>query len=73
MDDETGRGVNRARSSLRCGGRQGSPLGSDRTSQTMEPGVLAAIRAASKESGTDEITMREIDQEIAAYRREKRL
>jgi hypothetical protein len=34
--------------------------------------VLAAIRAASKESGTDKITMREIDQEIAAYRREKR-
>ncbi len=38
-----------------------------------EPGVLAAIRAASKDSGTDKITMREIDQEIAAYRREKRL
>ena len=38
-----------------------------------EPGVLAAIRAASKELGTDKITMREIDQEIAAYRREKRL
>ena len=38
-----------------------------------EPGVLAAIRAASKEAGTDKITMREIDQEIAAYRREKRL
>ena len=37
-----------------------------------EPGVLAAIRAASKESCTDKITMREIDQEIAAYRREKR-
>ena len=38
-----------------------------------ERGVLAAIRAASKESGTDRITMREIDEEIAAYRREKRL
>ncbi len=38
-----------------------------------EPGVLAAIRKASKESGTDKITMREIDQEIAAYRRERRL
>jgi hypothetical protein len=37
-----------------------------------EPGVLAAIRAASKKSGTDKITIREIDQEIAAYRREKR-
>ncbi len=36
-----------------------------------EPGVLAAIRAASKKSGTDRITMRKIDQEIAAYRREK--
>jgi prevent-host-death family protein len=33
-----------------------------------EPRVLAAIRAASKESGTDKITMCEIDQEIAAYR-----
>jgi prevent-host-death family protein len=38
-----------------------------------EPGVLAAIRAASKELGTDKITMREIDREIAKYRREKRL
>jgi prevent-host-death family protein len=38
-----------------------------------EPNVLAAIRAASKKAGTDRITMREIDQEIAAYRREKRL
>lgn len=38
-----------------------------------EPGVLAAIRAASKELGTDKITIREIDREIAAYRREKRL
>ncbi len=73
MDNETKRGVSRALSSLRCGGRQGSPLRSDRTSQTLEPGVLAAIRAASKGSGTDKITMREIDQEIGAYRREKRL
>ena len=38
-----------------------------------EPEVLAAIRATSKQAGTDKITMREIDQEIRAYRREKRL
>jgi len=38
-----------------------------------EPGVLAAIRAASKQAGTDKISMREIDQEISAYRKERRL
>ncbi len=38
-----------------------------------EPGVLAAIRAASEQAGTDKISMREIDEEISAYRRERRL
>jgi prevent-host-death family protein len=38
-----------------------------------EPKVLAAIRAASRQAGTDKITMREIDEEIKAYRRERRL
>lgn len=37
-----------------------------------EAEVLADIRAASKKAGTDKITMREIDAEIAAYRREKK-
>jgi len=37
-----------------------------------EAEVLAGIRAASKKAGTDKITMREIDAEIAAYRREKK-
>ena len=37
-----------------------------------EPGVLAAIRTASKDAGTDKITMREINAEIAAYRRERK-
>ena len=36
-----------------------------------ETEVLADIRAASKKAGTDKITTREIDAEIAAYRREK--
>lgn len=38
-----------------------------------EPEVLAAIRAASKQAGTDKISMREIDEEISAYRRERKL
>ena len=38
-----------------------------------EPKVLAAIRAVSPQAGTDKITMREIDEEIKAYRRERRL
>ncbi|HYV07853.1 MAG TPA: type II toxin-antitoxin system Phd/YefM family antitoxin [Blastocatellia bacterium] len=37
-----------------------------------ETEVLADIRAASKKAGTDKITTREIDAEIAAYRREKK-
>ncbi len=37
-----------------------------------EPEVLAAVRTASKQAGTDKISMREIDEEIAAYRRERR-
>ena len=38
-----------------------------------EPEVLAAIRTASKQAGTDKITMRKIDEEIKAYRRERKL
>lgn len=38
-----------------------------------EPEVLGAIRAASKRRGTSLMTMREIDREIAAYRRERTL
>jgi len=38
-----------------------------------EPEVLAAIRAAAKKKGTSSMTMREIDREIAAYRRERTL
>jgi prevent-host-death family protein len=37
-----------------------------------ETEVLADIRAASKKAGTHKITTREIDAEIAAYRREKK-
>jgi len=37
-----------------------------------EAEVLAAIRAGSKQAGTDKISMREIDEEIAAYRRERK-
>ncbi len=37
------------------------------------PEVLAAIRAASKRKGRSLMTMREIDREIAAYRRERAL
>jgi len=38
-----------------------------------EPEVLAAIRAAAKKKGTSSMTMREIDREITAYRRERTL
>ena len=38
-----------------------------------EPEVLAAIRAEAKRKGKDKLPMREIDREIAAYRREKKL
>jgi prevent-host-death family protein len=38
-----------------------------------EPEVLAAIRAASRKKGTSRMTIREIDREIAAYRRERTL
>jgi len=37
-----------------------------------EPEFLKAIRAGSKRRGTNKLTMREINREIAAYRREKR-
>jgi prevent-host-death family protein len=36
------------------------------------PEWLSEIRAESKRKGTDKLTMREINAEIAAYRREKR-
>ncbi|MDA2926583.1 type II toxin-antitoxin system Phd/YefM family antitoxin [Acidobacteria bacterium AH-259-G07] len=35
-----------------------------------EPEVLAAIRAKAKRKGKNKLMMREIDQEIAKYRRE---
>jgi prevent-host-death family protein len=38
-----------------------------------EPGVLAAIRAEAKRNKKSTLSMRQIDQEIAAYRRERRL
>ena len=34
--------------------------------------VLARIGAASKQRGTHKLTLREIDEEISAYRKEKR-
>jgi prevent-host-death family protein len=37
-----------------------------------EPEVLKAIRADAKAKGTDKLTMREINAEIAAYRSEQR-
>src|SRR5437870_1008482 len=37
-----------------------------------EPEILRLIGEASKRKGTNKLTMREIDAEIAAYRREKR-
>jgi hypothetical protein len=38
-----------------------------------EPKVLASIRADSKKNKTDKLTSREIDREIAAFRRERTL
>lgn len=38
-----------------------------------EPEILAVLRAESKKKGTDAISMREIDKEIAAYRKEQAL
>lgn len=37
-----------------------------------EPDIVAAIRAEAKRKGTDRLSMRAIDREIQAYRREKR-
>jgi len=36
-----------------------------------EPEVIAAIRADSVKNGTDDLTMAEIDREIATYRRDR--
>ncbi len=38
-----------------------------------EPDVLQAIRAEAKKTKTSKLTSRQIDQEITAYRRERRL
>jgi prevent-host-death family protein len=38
-----------------------------------EKKVLAAIRAASRKNGTDKLSLREINREIRAYRRERSL
>jgi len=38
-----------------------------------EPAVLAAIRAESKKNKTDKLSMRGIDREITAFRRERLL
>ena len=38
-----------------------------------EPAVLAAIRAESVKNKTDKLSLRQIDREIAAYRKERRL
>ena len=38
-----------------------------------EPEVMAAIRSEAKRGGKASLTMRQIDQEIAAYRRERKL
>jgi prevent-host-death family protein len=38
-----------------------------------EKKVLAAIRAASRKNGTNKLTLREINREIRAYRREQSL
>jgi prevent-host-death family protein len=38
-----------------------------------EPNVLAAIRADSRKNKTDKLSMREIDREISAYRKERAL
>jgi prevent-host-death family protein len=43
--------------------------------KTIAPGkkVLAAIRSASRKNGTDKLSLREINREIRAYRRERSL
>ncbi len=38
-----------------------------------EKKVVAAIRAAARKQGKDKLSMRQIDTEIRAYRRERRL
>lgn len=38
-----------------------------------QPGVLASIRADSRQNRTDRLSIREIDKEIAAYRKERAL
>ena len=38
-----------------------------------EPDVMAAIRSEAKRGGKASLTMRQIDHEIAAYRRERKL
>ncbi len=38
-----------------------------------EPSVMAAIRAEAKRNKKSALTMRQIDQEITAFRRERRL
>lgn len=38
-----------------------------------EKKVMAAIRAASRKKGADKLSMREINREIRAYRRERSL
>jgi prevent-host-death family protein len=38
-----------------------------------EPEILAMLRAGSRKKGTDAMSMREIDKEIAAYRKERAL
>jgi len=38
-----------------------------------EPAVLAAIRAESAKNKTGKLSMKQIDREIAAYRKERRL
>jgi hypothetical protein len=38
-----------------------------------EPEVLQAIRAEARRNKTSKLTSRQIDQEITAYRRERRL
>lgn len=59
--------------------RRGRPevviMGVDDFLKTIVPEakVLAAIRAESKRNRNSTLTMRQIDQEIAAYRRERKL
>jgi prevent-host-death family protein len=42
-------------------------------SMAPEPAVLSAIRAEAKRNGKSTLTMRQIDQEIAAFRRGRKL